>query len=101
MFSLSDHIMWINKMPNNIEIYIYIYIYISTTEFIKTCNRGVHAKYLIAVNYLLGMRIPIKAISALTDRCQLNDLVSMYKVIKIVFSFVCLSNIYIEIDTSL
>ena len=96
MFSLSDHIMWINKMPKNIDI-----IYISTTEFIKTCNRGVHAKYLIAVNYLLGMRIPIKAISALTDRCQLNDLVSMYKVIKIVFSFVCLSNIYIEIDTSL
>ena len=84
-------------MPNNIEVYTYI----STTEFIKTCNRGVHAKYLIAVNYLLGMRIPIKAISALTDRCQLNDLVSMYKVIKIVFSFVCLSNIYIEIDTSL
>ena len=97
MFSLSDHIMWINKMPNNIEIYIYIF----TTELIKTCNRGVHAKYLIAVNYLLGMQIPIKAISALTDRCQLNDLVSMYKVIKIVFSFVCLSNIYIEIDTSL
>ena len=94
MFSLSDHIMWINKMPTNIEIYI-------NGVHEKTCNRGVHAKYLIAVNYLLGMRIPIKAISALTDRCQLNDLVSMYKVIKIVFSFVCLSNIYIEIDTSL
>ena len=98
MFSLSDHITWINKMPQKQRD---IYTYIPTTEFIKTCNRGVHAKYLIAVNYLLGMRIPIKAISALTDRCQLNDLVSMYKVIKIVFSFVCLSNIYIEIDTSL
>ena len=97
MFSLSDHIMWINKMPKNID---YIYVYINNGVH-KTCNRGVHAKYLIAVNYLLGMRIPIKAISALTDRCQLNDLVSMYKVIKIVFSFVCLSNIYIEIDTSL